>query len=106
MRQQTTSHMNNNNNMNSGGTIGGGGGSGVSGIHRQIRRPVDHIIAAVDDDDDYGAYDYTAERCHSPSEIPTLPLRGASRKARNLMVEYATSQQSTLPASPNKATRF
>lgn len=55
-------------------------------------------------EDDYGSYEYS-ERCPSPSEIPTLPLRGASRKARN-MVEYASSQQSTMPASPNKATRF
>lgn len=55
-------------------------------------------------EDDYGSYEYS-ERCPSPSEIPTLPLRGASRKARN-MVEYAGSQQSTMPASPNKATRF
>lgn len=46
------------------------------------------------------------DRCHSPGEIPTLPLRGASRKARN-MVEYSESERSTLPsASPNKATRF
>lgn len=52
-----------------------------------------------------GDIDNYSDRCHSPSEIPTLPLRGASRKARN-MVEYAGSDQSTLPASPNKATRF
>lgn len=56
-------------------------------------------------EDEYG-YDYSVERCQSPSEIPTLPLRGASRKTRNMMVEYASSQQSTMPASPNKATRF
>lgn len=58
----------------------------------------------VGHEDDYGSYEYS-ERCPSPSEIPTLPLRGASRKARN-MVEYASSQQTTIPASPNKATRF
>lgn len=56
------------------------------------------------EEDEYGAYEYS-EHCQSPSEIPTLPLRGASRKQRN-MLEYASSQQSTLPASPNKATRF
>ncbi|XP_037030958.1 protein bride of sevenless [Bradysia coprophila] len=41
----------------------------------------------------------------SPSEIPTLPLRGASRKNQNPM-SYSSSEQSTIPASPSKATRF
>lgn len=49
--------------------------------------------------------DLYADRCQSPSEIPTLPLRGASRKNQNPM-SCASSQQSTLPATPNKATRF
>ncbi len=39
------------------------------------------------------------------SEIPTLPLRGASRKNQNPM-SYSSSEQSTIPASPSKATRF
>lgn len=41
----------------------------------------------------------------SPSEIPTLPLRGASRKNQNPL-SYSSSEQSTIPASPSKATRF
>ncbi|KAJ6648078.1 Protein bride of sevenless [Pseudolycoriella hygida] len=41
----------------------------------------------------------------SPSEIPTLPLRGASRKNQNPM-SYSSSEHSTIPASPSKATRF
>lgn len=49
--------------------------------------------------------DLYADRCQSPSEIPTLPLRGASRKNQNPL-SCGSSQQSTLPATPNKATRF
>lgn len=63
-------------------------------------------------DYDCGDYDYSPERrSASPptgaGEMPTLPLRGASRKARNMQAEYASSQRSTQPpGSPNKATRF